>query len=217
MRVVLVVRRKNIRLVSVEKPGMICMRHFRTISSSILLLAASGVWADEQVSTMSRSGLLQSQTAILDGRAAQQYANSVRLQPPREDGLAMLPRYTGSYRGPFLDVARRAATRHSVPADLFLRLVQQESGWNPNARSSKGALGLAQLMPDTARALGVNPLNPDQNLDGGARYLREQYETFGTWRLALAAYNAGPGAVAQYRGVPPFAETQNYVQVIWGN
>ena len=192
------------------------MYHFKAISSVVMLLAAPALWADEQVSTMSRSGLLQSQTAFLDGRAAEQYENSGRVQPPRDASVTILPQYTGSYRGPFLNIARNAAVRHGVPADLFLRLVQQESGWNPNARSSKGALGLAQLMPDTARALGVNPLNPEQNLDGGARYLRAQYETFGTWQLALAAYNAGPGAVSQYRGVPPFAETQNYVQVIWG-
>ena len=98
-----------------------------------------------------------------------------------------------------------------------MRLVQQESGWNASARSNKGALGLAQLMPQTARALGVNPLDPVQNLEGGAKYLRRQYETFGNWRLALAAYNAGPGAVERYNGVPPFRETRNYVRVIWGS
>jgi soluble lytic murein transglycosylase-like protein len=95
--------------------------------------------------------------------------------------------------------------------------VQQESGWNATAVSSKGALGLAQLMPDTARALAVDPLVPAQNLDGGARYLRAQFEAFGTWPLALAAYNAGPGAVTQHGGIPPFAETRNYVLVIWGS
>lgn len=192
------------------------MRHVRILGVLCAMGVALPTMAQEQVSTMSRSGLLQSQIDILEGRAAAQYANSVRLQPPRDDGFATVPHYTGSYVGPFLNAARAAATRHGVPADLFLRLVQQESGWNPNARSVKGALGLAQLMPATARALGVDPLNPEQNLDGGARYLRAQYETFGTWRLALAAYNAGPGAVTRHGGVPPYAETQNYVEVIWG-
>ncbi|MDX8349074.1 lytic transglycosylase domain-containing protein [Cognatiyoonia sp. IB215446] len=192
------------------------MRIARTLGFLCGLGAALPALAQEQVSTMSRSGLLQSQIDVLEGRAAGQYANSVRLQPPRDEALTAIPRYTGSYVGPFLTSARAAATRHGVPADLFLRLVQQESGWNPNAVSSKGALGLAQLMPATARALGVDPLNPEQNLDGGARYLRTQYETFGSWPLALAAYNAGPGAITRYGGVPPFAETQNYVQVIWG-
>ena len=83
--------------------------------------------------------------------------------------------------------------------------------------SHKGALGLAQLMPQTAAVLGVDPLDAAQNLEGGARYLRQQYNTFGDWRLALAAYNAGPGAVERYGDVPPYAETQSYVLVIWGN
>ena len=72
-------------------------------------------------------------------------------------------------------------------------------------------------MPATARRLGVDPFDPYQNLDGGARYLRQQYEEFGTWRLALAAYNAGPGAVQRYGGVPPYRETRNYVRVVWGS
>lgn len=183
------------------------------------LIAAFGVHplvAQEQLSTMSRSGLLQSQISVLEGRAAEQYENSARLQPPRAAGFTITPTYTGTYSGPYLRLAQAAAGRHGVPVDLFLRLVEQESGWDAAARSVKGALGLAQLMPETARALGVDPLDPAQNLDGGARYLRTQYEAFGSWRLALAAYNAGPGAVARHNGVPPFAETQNYVQVIWG-
>ena len=113
-------------------------------------------------------------------------------------------------------MARAAARRHQVPEDLFLRLVRTESGFRPTAKSSKGALGLAQLMPQTARGLGVNPHDPGQNLDGGARYLSQQYRRFGDWRLALAAYNAGPEAVARYRGVPPYRETQNYVKAILG-
>ena len=72
-------------------------------------------------------------------------------------------------------------------------------------------------MPATARGLGVDSLDPQDNLEGGARYLRAQFEAFGTWRpLALAAYNPGPGAVPRYEGVPPFAGAQYYVQVIWG-
>jgi len=172
----------------------------------------------DTVSTMSRTALFASQLAVLDGRAAQQYGDSDRLQPPRVEVPAADPGlvYGGRYTGPYLAVAREAARRNGVPEDLFLRLVQQESGWNINAVSSKGALGLAQLMPGTAAVLGVDPSDPQENLDGGARYLRQQYEMFGTWRLALAAYNAGPGAVQQHGGVPPYAETQNYVRVIWG-
>lgn len=89
------------------------------------------------------------------------------------------------------------ARKYGIPEALFLRLVNQESRWNPNARSHKGAMGLAQLMPGTAAKLGVNPRDPVQNLEGGARYLRMMYNQFGDWRLALAAYNAGPGAGAE--------------------
>ena len=95
-----------------------------------------------------------------------------------------------------------------------MRLINHESRWNPKALSPKGAIGLAQLMPDTARLLNVNPRIPSQNLEGGARYLAIQYKRFGSWRLALAAYNTGPEAVVKYGGVPPYKETQNYVRII---
>jgi len=171
------------------------------------------------LSTKSRVSLFRSQTSVLDGRAASQYSNSVRLQPktvitPSKGGTLS---YSGRYSGPYLDMARAAARRHGVPEDLFLRLIQQESGWNHRAKSHKGALGLAQLMPATARRLNVNPRVPRENLDGGAKYLRQQYNRFRSWRLALAAYNAGPDAVQKYGGVPPYRETKNYVRKIWGS
>ena len=131
--------------------------------------------------------------------------------------LSPSPQFRGAYRGPYLDMAKQAARRHGIPESLFLRLVQQESGWRADAVSHKGALGLAQLMPQTARLLGVNPRDPRQNLEGGARYLAAQHRKFGSWRLALAAYNAGPQAVEKYGGVPPYKETRNYVRVILGS
>nr|WP_245904694.1 lytic transglycosylase domain-containing protein [Pseudoroseicyclus aestuarii] len=168
---------------------------------------------------MSASSSLADRFSFLDGRAAQQYAGSSRLQPERSEapaGLAGVPRYAGRYSGPYLSLAQAAARRHGVPADLFLRLVQQESGWNAAAVSRVGALGLAQLMPGTAQMMGVDPTDPEQNLDGGARYLRMQFDAFGDWRLALAAYNAGPEAVRRYSGIPPYAETEGYVLAILG-
>lgn len=116
----------------------------------------------------------------------------------------------------YRQAARDAARRHGVPEDLFMRVIQQESGFRPDVTSSAGAFGLAQLMPGTAADLGVDPRDPLQNLDGGARYLRQQLDTFGSPALALAAYNAGPGRVRQYGGIPPFEETQNYVNRILG-
>lgn len=179
----------------------------------------------QSVSSKSRNSLFKSQTSVLDTRAAKQYSNSVRLQPPKvitptkwdTENAASTRKYNGKYRGPYVTLAKDAARRHGVPEDLFLRLVQQESGWNSKAKSHKGAYGLAQLMPATARGLGVDPTVPAENLEGGARYLKKQYDTFGSWRLALAAYNAGPGAVKKYNGVPPFRETRNYVKIIWGS
>ncbi|SFK24297.1 lytic transglycosylase domain-containing protein [Celeribacter neptunius] len=94
---------------------------------------------------------------------------------------------------------------------LFRALVEAESSYNPTALSPKGAYGLGQLMPDTARALGVDPHNPSQNLDGAARYLLAQLATFKDTDLALAAYNAGPHRVVEYSGIPPFTETRDYI------
>ncbi len=167
----------------------------------------------------SRLAMFRKQTQVLDTRAAAQYSASSRLTPNgKKSAVAVaVPSYSGRYRGQFLDAARQAARRHGVPEDLFLRLVQQESGWNPHAVSHKGATGLAQLMPATARRLGVNATDPHDNLNGGARYLRMMYDRFGDWKLALAAYNAGPEAVQKYGGVPPYRETKGYVRAILGS
>ncbi|MEM7471061.1 MAG: lytic transglycosylase domain-containing protein [Pseudomonadota bacterium] len=171
-------------------------------------------------STSARDKLFQSQSRLLDGRLSNQYRASTKYSPGGKSiatSTASIPRYRGSYRGTYLNVAKSMARKHGIPEDLFLRLVQQESGFNPRARSHKGAIGLAQLMPQTARALRVDPHDPQQNLEGGARYLQQMYRKFGSWRLALAAYNAGPGAVEKYNGVPPFKETKNYVRRILGS
>ncbi|TCM81520.1 transglycosylase-like protein with SLT domain [Rhodovulum steppense] len=190
-----------------------------TVALALVGLGMAPAGAEVTVSSKARAAIFESQKRLLDGRAAQQYANSVRLQPQRfvtPSAGGTLP-YAGKYRGEYLEHARAAARRHGVPEDLFLRLVQQESGWNPGAVSHKGAIGLAQLMPGTAQLLGVDPRDPQQNLEGGARYLRRQFDRFQSWRLALAAYNAGPEAVERHGGVPPYAETQTYVLRIWGS
>lgn len=114
--------------------------------------------------------------------------------------------------GPLAD---RIARKYRIPPALFRALIRAESGWNPTAGSPAGARGLTQLMPATARGLGVrNITDPVQNLEGGARYLRAQLDRFKDPKLALAAYNAGPGAVERYDGIPPYAETQAYVSKV---
>jgi soluble lytic murein transglycosylase-like protein len=112
-----------------------------------------------------------------------------------------------------------AAKKYGIDPALLAGLVKQESGFNPNVGSPAGARGLTQLMPATAAGLGVtNVLDPAQSLEGGAKYLRAQLDAFGgDVTRALAAYNAGPGAVKRYGGVPPYAETQNYVRAVQAN
>lgn len=110
--------------------------------------------------------------------------------------------------------ATKIAKTIGIPVNIFHALISAESGWNPEARSPVGAIGFGQLMPGTARGLGVDPNDPHQNLLGAARYLKRQLDAFGDMKLALAAYNAGPGAVQKYGGIPPYAETQSYVRKI---
>jgi soluble lytic murein transglycosylase-like protein len=128
---------------------------------------------------------------------------------PAQHARGIPPRYAAK-------IAELSA-RFDLSPSLLEALVWQESRWNENARSPVGAQGLAQLMPGTARYLGVNPHDPFANLEGGARYLREQLDRFGgDLEKALAAYNAGPGRVQRAGGVPNIRETKQYVAAIMG-
>jgi soluble lytic murein transglycosylase-like protein len=114
-----------------------------------------------------------------------------------------------------LELADAAADRYGLPRELVRSVMAAESGFQPLAISPKGAIGLMQLMPGTAQALGADPHDPAQNVDAGARYLRDLLEKYNYGlRHALAAYNAGPGAVDKYNGVPPYRETINYISRI---
>ena len=117
------------------------------------------------------------------------------------------------------NLIEKYSNKNGLDKDFVKALVKQESGFNPNATSKCGAMGLMQLMPATAASLGVkDPYNPVQNVEGGVRYLKSMLNRYnGNTILALAAYNAGPGAVDKYDGVPPYRETQNYVRNILAN
>lgn len=117
----------------------------------------------------------------------------------------------------YVDIARDEALRAGIDPDIFVKQIDQESGFNPNAVSPAGAIGIAQLMPGTAAGLGIDPWDPYASLTAAARLMRSYLDRFGDYALALAAYNAGPGAVERYGGVPPFAETQSYVTTILGS
>ena len=116
----------------------------------------------------------------------------------------------------YRQLAYQTAQKYGIDPDLFVRQIQAESAFRPDAVSSAGAIGLGQLMPATAKELGVDPTDPVQNLEGAARYMKQQLDRFGDPALALAAYNAGPSRVAKANGVPNITETQNYVAKILG-
>jgi hypothetical protein len=122
---------------------------------------------------------------------------------------------TASLSGvPYADLFTRAGSRHGVDPALLAAVAQQESGFDASAVSPAGAQGLMQFMPGTARGLGVDPFDPASAVDGAARYLADLTRQFGSTELGLAAYNAGPGTVRRYGGIPPYSETQDYVRSV---
>ena len=119
------------------------------------------------------------------------------------------------YVYPYHETVMKYAEQYHVDSNLTAAVIKSESKFKHEARSHRGAVGLMQLMPDTAASLGVNPYDKQQNIEGGAKYLRQMLDTFGgDVSKAVAAYNAGPQAVKDYGGIPPYKETQNYVNKV---
>jgi soluble lytic murein transglycosylase-like protein len=163
--------------------------------------AAGGVAAPVDPSAPTTSGTANFQSLLAQASAAQTPATA-----PGGDATA------------YDAMIQSAAQANGIDPSLLKGLIRQESGFDPTARSGAGATGLTQLMPSTAAGLGVtDPTDPQQSIDAGARYLRQQLDAFGgDEKLALAAYNAGAGAVRKYGGIPPYAETQSYVTKVLG-
>ncbi len=196
------------------------------VSRVMIVVAAAGLAAQAQadVLELSADGARWVAGPLAEAPARSATAASVSAPVEQEEGL-VLPEYA------IADPARHAAgiptryapkitelaARFDLSPSLLEALVWQESRWRENAVSPVGARGLAQLMPGTARYLGVDSSDPFQNLEGGARYLREQLDRFdGNLEKALAAYNAGPGRVERAGGIPNIRETKQYVAAIMG-
>ena len=145
-------------------------------------------------------------------------------QTPQKNGAAANPSSIGGAAratsvvpqdSAYLGAIAEAAGKYGVDPKLVSAVAEVESGFSQDAISATGAVGVMQLMPETAESLGVNPYDAAQNIDGGAHYLKKMLDTFdGDLRKAVAAYNAGPEAVREYGGVPPYSETQNYVSSV---
>lgn len=171
-----------------------------------LIARARGVAADSPRASVTATG----------AGGGGQTAFAAALQAAGAPAAPMTGSTPGS--GAYDSLIEQAAQRNGIDPAILHGLIQQESGFDPNSQSSAGAAGLTQLMPGTASSLGVtNPLDPAQSIEGGARYLSQMMAAFGgNTSEALAAYNAGPGAVRQYGGIPPYAETESYVTKVLG-
>lgn len=164
-------------------------------------------------------------TLLLDPRLKQVNADIIKESPQisfsnaLQEAGAIQTNTQAATKSQILNVVNQIAEKHGVDEKLVQALIKQESGFNPKAKSKAGAMGLMQLMPSTAKNLGVqDPYNIVQNVEGGVKYLKSMLNKYnGNVILALAAYNAGPGAVDKYDGVPPYKETQNYVKNILAN
>ena len=163
--------------------------------------------------TLQRIGTIENQIQSLASFAQRPDAD---FQKILESSVQKSKNPTSESRSEIDNLISKYADKNGLDEDFVKAVINQESGFNPNATSHCGAMGLMQLMPSTAQGLGVkDAYNPEQNIEGGTKYLKGLMDRFDNDKsLALAAYNAGPNAVKKYGGIPPYAETQNYVKKV---
>ena len=191
------------------------VRQLQSLIEQARQVSVSGVALDSPTTAVAATS--SSQAPVGDFAAALQAATTVDSASPTT-AQSESAAGAGAVSSEYDSVIEQAAERYGVDPAVLHGLIQQESGFDPSAQSSAGASGLTQLMPGTAASLGVaNPLNPTESIEGGARYLGQLMAQFGgNTADALAAYNAGPGAVQQFGGIPPYAETESYVSKVLG-
>ena len=189
--------------------GVACAGEYAVLASGSLLHIDRHEIEGGRVRLYSGDGYIEMEASVVRAFEAEEVVLPTSTPAPTPAPPAAQP--TPSFH----DLADAAADKYGLPRRLVRTVIAVESGFQPQAVSPKGAIGLMQLMPSTAQTLGADPHDPAQNVDAGARYLRGLLDRYngGLWH-ALAAYNAGPGAVDKYNGVPPYRETINYVSRI---
>ena len=162
--------------------------------------------------------MVEKKTQVSSSEAPKSFSDVLKVTPPAEFKYQIQEPSKAS-KVEIQQYVNSACQKYNIDPKLVMALIQQESGFNQNAISKVGAQGLMQLMPATAKSMGVtNAFNPQENIEGGVKYLKGLFDRFnGNTILALAAYNAGPNAVNKYNGIPPYKETQNYVRSILKN
>lgn len=168
--------------------------------------------SQQSANSLGSSANLSSLTTALPTSVYNNYRNTYAQNALQTETISPKTSTAATQKTAFDDIIQKASDTYGIPVKMIKAVIKQESGFNTNATSGAGAAGLMQLMPATAASLGVtDSYNAEQNIMAGTKYLKQMLNQFGDYKTMLAAYNAGPGNVNKYGGIPPFTETQNYV------